>query len=344
MGLFAGLFRGREKRTSAVLMDVSTDSVAGAYATFSSRSMPTVHYVRRIPVEPRHGELVERAMLRALRALSDTLIREGAPVLTRASGSGRASTLLVSVDAPWQRTSVRTVHIEKEGRFTFTRELVAEAVGKNRASSDRLLVDESVVGAVLNGYETRDPYGKKANRASVVVLTSLIDAQITKHITAVLREAYHAEDIRYVGGNALRFQALYSAFPHEHDALIIDATNPHASLMLVRKGVFVALADIPVASGEKPWLRNLAHELSQIARNYPLPRVVFLLAREADAASIREALDGAHLEKLWLSDNPPKIIPVLANHLAGLVRQAQTAAADAQLLLMATYYHEREAR
>lgn len=323
-------------------MDVSTDSVAGAYATFSNRGMPVVQYVRRIPVEARHGELVERAMLRALRTLSNTLILEGAPALARATDSGRAATLLVSIDAPWQRTSVRTVHIEKERRFTFTREVVAEAVGKGKSSSDRLIVDENVVGAVLNGYETRDPYGKKANRASVIIMTSLIDAQIVKHITSVLREAYHAEDIRYVGGNALRFQALYSAFPHEHDALIIDATNPHASLMLVRKGVFVATADIPVASGEKAWLRNLAHELSQIAKSYPLPRGVFLLAREADVASIRQALDTAHLEKMWLSDSPPKIISVLASHLGGLVRQGQAATPDAQMLLAAQYYGERE--
>lgn len=342
MELFANLFRGKGKQTAAVLVDVGADSIGGAYATFSERGLPMMHYAKRIPVDTRHGELLERSVLRALRTLADTLIREGAPALARATGSGRAPTILVSIDAPWQKTSVRTEHIEKERKFTFTRELVAEAVGRTSSSSDKLLVDESVVGAVLNGYETRDPYGKKASRASVVVLTSLIDAQMAKHVTTVLREAYHSEDIRYAAGSSLRFQALYTAFPHERDALIIDVPGPHTSIMLVRNGLFAAIADIKDAPTATAWVRAVESELSALAKTYPLPRVVFLLARDTTRVSIRETLDAARLERLWLSDHPPKTISVLPGHLGGLVRQMSAIAPDTTLLLMAFFFQARE--
>ncbi len=342
MSFLENLFGGKGRAESVILVDIGTSSVAGAYARYTGNELPVVLYTRRLPVEARDHEPQEKAMLRALKILGDTLIREGAPALLRATGSGSASAVLVSIDAPWQKTSVRTEHFEQKEPFTFTRELVTETLEKTGAKAPgKLIVDESIIGTILNGYETNDPYGKKVHRAAVVVLTSLIDERVARSIAETLQSAYHTRDIFPIAGGSLRFQAIQKAFPHERDALILDATGPTVSIALIRKGLFVAVVESPPADTKKEWVRGIGEELADLAKHYPLPRTIFLLAREEEAASLRKALDTTDLAKLWLSDNPPKIVSVLASHVVPLVRQATAATPDLLLLLMALYWKQR---
>lgn len=336
---FAGLFHDKKKSESVVLIDIGTNSVAGAYAHYADGELPVVLYTRRFPVEARESELQKLAILRALKILGDTLIKEGAPILARATGSGRSDAIIVSIDAPWQKTSVRTEHFEQMVPFVFTRGLVVAALEKNSIKvPGKLLVGESVIGTILNGYETRDPYGKKVHRASIVVLTSLIDESVAEDILSIIRGVYHTKRIQLIAGSALRCHSIQKAFPHESDALIFDETGSMTSIALVRKGIFVAIVEVPSSDTADAWVKNVEGELAEIAKRYPLPRTIFLLERESGASVLRQTIDAANIGKLWLSDNPPKIVSVLASHIVGLVRHATVASPDPHLLLMALFH------
>ena len=273
MGLFS---RNKKYAESVILIDIGTNSVAGAYARYAEGETPLLLYTRRLPIEIRGDEPHETAMLRTLLLLGNDLIREGAPVLMRATGSGHSDTILVSIDAPWQEITVRTERLERESPFIFTRSIVHTLL-KNTARTlpEKCIVDESIIGTVLNGYETAEPYGKETRRASITILASFVNKTISESIISALRGLYHAERISLIVGKSLRYQAMRAAFPHEH----------------------------------KP-----------------------------DATSLEKALDAANSGKLWISDNPPKIIPVLASHIAGSVRQTTATPPDLQFLLMALYY------
>ncbi|MHB8660633.1 MAG: hypothetical protein ACYC75_01680 [Minisyncoccota bacterium] len=336
-----GFFSSKKHTESIVLIDVGTNSVAGAYAHYKEDQAPVLLYTRRFPVEMREDESQEHAMFRALQILGTTLIREGAPILMRATGSGAASNILVSIDAPWQKTSVRIENFDQKTPFVFTKNLVAKELEKTRTTvPGMLLADESIIGTILNGYETNDPYGKKVHRASALVLTSLIDDNVAHGILAVLQNLYHTRRILPIAGSSLRYQAMRNVFPHERDALIVDATGSLTSIALIRKGLLVATAEMEDHTS-RAWVDEVAAELAELAKSYPLPRTIFLLAREADASSLQQRLDTANLGKLWLSDNPPKIVSILASHIVGLVRQTTAAVPDILLLLMALYWQHR---
>lgn len=344
MGLFDKFFHPI-RAESLVLIDVSAGSVAGAYARYKENEAPTLLYTRRVPIEIKSKEEHGLSLLRALKELGDVLIREGAPALARATGSGSADKILVSVDTPWQETKVRTEYFERETPFSFTRSMVATAMEKMSATTPgKTLADESIVGTILNGYETREPYGKKAHRASVIVLTSLIDEKISEGIAGTLRGLFHTKDIFSISGSSLRYQAMRTAFPHEHDALILDAVGPLLSIALVRKNLLIAVTEVSdaVSTNSDLWIKKVTEELTELAKQYPLPRTIFLLAQEQDVSELEKALNAAKLGGLWLSDNPPKVVPVLASHIIGSIKQVTTAPPDLQLLLMALYYQNRE--
>lgn len=341
MSIFGGLFGNEKKSESVVLVDIGADSVAGAYANARDGEIPVLLYTRRLPVEVRKGEPAQTAMQRALTMLVEALVREGAPALMRATGSGTSSSILVSINAPWQKTSVRTELIEEARPFVFTERRVKETLKKTApVEPGTMLVDESIIGTILNGYETRVPYGMEVHRAALVILTSLIDEKVAKEVITTLRLSYHQQHVLPIAGSSLRYQAVQRAFPHESDALIIDASGPSTSIALLRKGLFVSIVDVPGTDVGAAWAGHVENGLAEIGKQYPLPRTIFLLAREPDVSLLQKTLDTANLAKLWLSVNPPRMIPVLPSHIVGLVRQVSDAPPDILLLLMALYWRK----
>lgn len=335
MSVLQALFRRRARAESVALIDIGADSVAGAYARYAPGEQPVLLYTRRFPVERRESEPLERAMLRSFGVLGEALIREGAPSLARAVGTGSVGEILVSFDSPWQEISMRTEYLEQETPFVFTRALADALLEKTRGTAPlKPFAGERVIGTVLNGYGAREPYGEKARRAEVIILSSAIDTSVAEPVVSALCGIYHTERITPLTAFSLRYQAMQQAFPHERDALIIDAIGRTTSVALVRKGLLAVLAaDVPDA--------RIGGALAELAKRYPLPRTIFLLAREQDIASLRANLEPANLGSLWLSNDPPKLVSVGSGALGALVRQSSASSPDLMLALMALYARPR---
>lgn len=342
MGFLDIFSRSPKETESAVLIDIGTSEIAGAYVRYSQGEVPALLYTKTVPIVRHEGVPAEESMIRTLKSLGETLIREGGPLLVRIAGNGSVNMILVSIDAPWQETTVHTEHFEAQEPFVFTQSLVTKRLEETRKNpSDKALVDESIVGTILNGYETKKPYGKKVHRASVVVLTSLIERHTAACIVSTLERLYHSKNVLPIAGNSLRYQAMRALFPHEHDAIILDATNQElSSTSLVRRDLIVSLIQTKSLSTSADWAATITSELTEISKLFPLPHTIFLLAREPEADELRQKLDTVNFRSLWLSDNPPTIVPVLRTHMSAFIRQMTETPADIVLLLMSLFYSQ----
>ncbi len=325
---------------SVVLIDIGSKSVVGAYVFYKKGELPQLIYTLRLPIKPHKNENQEYALIRSLKDLCDDLIKKGAPALVRTTGNGTANRILVSFDAPWQETVVRTEIFEKESSFIFTRDLVAKRLEKTiTVPKGKILVDESIVGTILNGYVTHNPYGNKVRRASVTVLTSLVRKLTTKSIVSVIKNAYHSENIFSISGNSLRYQAIRSIFPHEHDALILDDTSKSVtSISLIRTNILTSMSQVETASDDELWVSDITNTISSIAERYPLPKTMFLITHTNKVDSVRKKLDEIRFTSLWLSENPPKIIPVLKSHLISSIQHKEIGGLTLPTLFMIIYY------
>lgn len=335
---FTDLFR-KERAESALLIEVNPAAVVGAYVRYPEKSAPSVVYVKQVPVAARIGESLEAAVGRSLDALGQSLIQEGAPALSRYSGSGSVGKIFVSIDAPWQETVVHTEKFEQKTPFLFTEELVRNALKKaEELSGERVLTEERLVSALLNGYETREPYGKHAHRATVTMLRSFLKKDIIESITGVLRKLFHTDDVRPVAARSARYQAVRKAFPHERDALIIDINEPLVSFALVRSDSAPLLHEVPAdLASDDAWLQKIVDSFADFAKAVPLPRTIFLVAREPEGKILKEALGRPDVRSLWLSEEVPSVIHILPSHMTGLVTSETTPAPDLPFLLFALY-------
>ena len=228
---------------------------------------------------------------------------------------------------------------ENEKPFVFTKKMLAQATRTaGDAPKDMLVVDESVIAVSLNGYETHEPVGKRAHRATVVVLTSLIDDHVARRIAGALKQLFHTERILSIAGSSLRYQALKQVFPHERDVLIIDASGPEISIALERKGLLSAVSELKDGeSGSPKWVQEVASVFEDLSRRFPLPRTIFLLSEKEKTEKLKKLLEGADLGRFWLSEDPPKVVPVVSGNVTGL-RSGSEAVPDLPLLLMTLFW------
>ncbi len=340
MGFFARLFNKPEAE-SILLLDIGAGSVAGAYAHFTPDAQATIAYARRLSIEPKEHEDDVSAMTRTLKELCDTLVRDGAPALARLTGSGRAEALLVSISAPWQSTMLRYEKFEDKKPFTFTRRMLDAAIRKAAVTpKGKLLVDESIVGTTLNGYETHEPFGKQVMRAQVIMLVSFIDEAVARAIAGVLRSLFHTERIPTIAGSSLRYQAVRSVFPHERNAFLLDASGPEIAISLIRKGLLVAVKELPDGEAGSPeWIGEVVNAFGEFATRYPLPRIIFILADDDHLEPVQRALEGADLGKMWLTDDPPKLVPIRMKQLPPM-KQGAEVEPDIVMQLMTLYWKE----
>lgn len=335
---FLGFFDKKGSETM-LFIDIGAASVAGAAAIRSRGEAWSFAYTKRVPIEEHPGEPIEGALTRALETVADALVSEGAPAIARAGGNPRARAMMISLDAPWQETQLRTEKIERRDAFTVTRQMLSQTLKKSLPEvAGKTPVDESVIGTIINGYETRDPFGKRGRRVSFILLTSYIATDTAERIVRTLRKRFPHAHLTTIAGPSMRYRALAAVFPHEHDALIIDATAPSVSIALVRRGLLMAVSETGPAEVESAaWMSGIESALAKLASAYPLPRTVLLLARETEVAHVRETLDSPNLGKAWLVDSPPKIISVLAGHVAQSAPHAASVAPDLVLELMLKY-------
>ena len=371
-----GLFNKKER--GAVLIDIGSSSVGGAFLYEKQGEVPTLCYTTRQDVERRDDEEIGEATVRTLKSVCDSLVSEGAACLYRVAGNAHIDTVLASVSAPWQETVVSTVSINEGAPFVFTRALMQKAVSATPPSVDRVISDTSVIATSLNGYVTDQPWGKRAERADLTVLTSTLDKVVMRGINTALRKAFHAHTIEITAFAPVAYAVLSDLYPLQKEFVLIDVSGTATDAILVKKGVIAGVSSIPkgvhdllaaargaartpgnsividparnasfgpkVAEAEAVWLSGMKKMLTEFASEHPLPRSVFLLADEGTRDFLKRLLDSSTLRTLWLSEEPLSVIPLAPEHTASVVRARGLAEGDIFLSMLALYYKERLAQ
>lgn len=377
MGLFSF---GKKHGRSVALIDIGSASVGGAYAQYRDGEQPVIYYTARVAVEPREGESITDSMLRSLAFLDRLMVEEGAPTLRRETGSGHAEEVLVSVAAPWQETVITTTRIEEKHPFTFTHRHLDFAgrgapIGKDKVRSGR-----TVIASILNGYETSNPFGKRATRADLIVLTSTIDRVALRLIQNALRKTFHTHAITVTAFAPVSYAVFRDLYPHQKDFIVLDVSGTGSDVAFVKRGLLADTHAIPYGlhdlsralrqAGQRAhlgaddiidpsanqsfakeaesirevWLESLREAFAAFSKNQALPRTVFLLADQDSRDYLKRLLEESKLRTLWLSDEPLTVLALSPANLAPFVKTRGLGEGDLFLAVLALFAARRDHR
>lgn len=370
------MFFSTKKAENIALIDIESSSVAGALARVPEEGAPVVFYSSRLPIAVHEGEAKEDALARALKLLGENLVEQGGPVLRRETGSGHVSSVLAVIGSPWNDTSVRVATIEKPQEFSFTKTVLADAIAAGRPQSGDVRREELVIATLLNGYDVNEPFGKRARRADLIILSSAVSERAASVVLEALRRTFHTDHVRLASFAPAAYAVFRDLFPHEKDFLLVHVSGEGTDLVFVKRGLLVDVASVPqgiraltdavgeirtdvappekgegvtvrkdreglmsseIASKGEAWLATLSAALRKFSERHPLPRNVFLISRAEGRAIVELLLANTSLHSLWLSDEPLSVIPFLPEHLAPYVKTRGEAGQDSVLALLALY-------
>ncbi len=363
-----GLFGGKKQRSAAVI-DISSSTVAGAFVVFPEDEAPIVPFSLRLPIQFTGEEREALPMLRALDLVIGELIEKGVPAMARATGVHHPDRVFIALGAPWQQTAVETFAENPGKPFVFTREMLMKAVTRKESLPEgKRELQREIIATLLNGYLVADPFNKRAERAEIILLSSVADADAMMLSAKAGKRLHPKESVLVTPFQSVAYEVLRTQYRLEKEFLLLQVTEESTSIMFANRGVVIDATSIPVglsglmkssepmrtlpvnggapealsasgadASAESAWVEGVSNAFKACAERHALPRILFLVADEAAAALLKRLFDTPAIHGLWLSDEPLRVIPVISRLLSSLIRHQGDGTPDATLDLIALF-------
>jgi len=364
-----GLF-GNNRIRSAVVIDIGSTSIGGAVALFRANETPHIPYAIREAINFPDEKRSELCMVRALETVIQKLFEEGRPASLRAGGPHHIDRVFISIDSPWQDTNVESKIITDEKSFVFSREMLMGAV-KNRAPlpEGKKELHSEVVATLLNGYHTNDPYGKRAERAEILLLSSSMEGDAMNLVQRAVRRFGARQGVLISPLQSVAHSVLRAQYPHDKDFLLMLVSDEATNILFANRGIIMDAASVPIglirinearkegmrtlrinedppvqdtppetqSKDETAWAGIIADTLKEFASRHALPRIVFLVTHDGSAGALKRFLDTPQMHALWLSDESLTVIPVVTKLLSSFIRHQGNADADVTLDLLTLF-------
>jgi hypothetical protein len=241
---------GKGSETVAVL-DIRSSSIGAGFVVCPKDGAPTLAYVTRTPIDPHATEPIAEAFPRTLERTLHTLVTEGAPVLRKIAGNAKTDRVLVTITAPWQYSVVYSKTIEKEKPFIFSKEVLHETEKEApKGVEGYTQVSEMIIATLLNGYEVQNPFGKKASRAELIMLSSSVEDATREIVEKAVRKSLHQHHISWNAFMPEAYLVFRNLYPHQRDFLIMDVGNEATDVLLVKHGLLISATCMPHGVGE----------------------------------------------------------------------------------------------
>jgi len=255
---------------TVALFHVSSDSVASALVTFHDRSGSIVP---EILCETRERFKMENDITfeRFLDCMATSFVEAGRKMVNQKQGA--PDHIYVILGAPWYAAQVRSVRKEQAADGLITKRTISDIVSEETrkfkaeelaryegAGEEVTMVEEELVRVALNGYETTNPYGKRARVIELSLLLSLSPQIVTKKIQSLAASVFHRHDVSFHSFLFASSIVSRDLFALHENFLLIDVSGEVTDIACVKGGSLSHLLSFPV--GHAHFLRSVALKLS----------------------------------------------------------------------------------
>jgi len=247
---------------------IESGSVSGALIDFS----PTRKNISPVVI-PVTQQFVLKESLRTDRlkiAVTDALKQVASELSKKAKEGGKKVTTgsIIILGAPWyvSQTTVIKETFRQPTVVTkkFFDDLIKKAVAnfeKEHASSGNVsLLEQKVINAVLNGYQTNDPFNKKATDARFSLFLSVMPSDLKKQVEETLHAFFSRPIMAWQSAPLALFGGLRTLPATPNDFLILDTGAEVSELSLVRNNMLIETVSFPL--GTSSMLRSMTTTLN----------------------------------------------------------------------------------
>ena len=270
------LFSSRKNKKEVVLiLDIGSGSVAGSFVEFSADQNPKILYVKRVPIKFSlllSGTRFKKKMLGALLLLMENLNNEGLGYV-KGYSKNHIKKVYCSLASPWFVSQTKSVRIKKNKPFVITEQFISDFLKKEEEDFEDSnlskyesntkqrseIIERKLVGIKLNGYNTKNPLGKKASEARLSLFLSMSQKSILDSIEDIVSKHFYIENINFHSFTLASFSAIRDMYEAVPSFLLLDITGEVTDVSLIKSGNILRTMSYPV--GKNSLIREITKKL-----------------------------------------------------------------------------------
>lgn len=247
-----------------IIFDIGSASIGGAFASIDSSRVPEVIFsIRRdIPFQ-------EKLSFERFLASMITTMKEMFETMQKAGGGVRVDQAYCILASPWYASQTRLVRYNQPTPFLVTEKglskLIQKEIGLFRDSklfehakidnAPPEIMESKSIQMKLNGYEVKNPYGKRASELEIALYISMIPANIFSSISDVITQFWHVPKVHFSSFSFTAFDTIRDIFADESSFLFMDISGEVTDISLAKDNVLLESISFP--AGKNMLIRAL---------------------------------------------------------------------------------------
>jgi cell division ATPase FtsA len=224
-------FKKENSKEVTLIVDIGSSSVGAALVSISKGTSPQILWSNRLPVVLKNDVSKPDSLIAVTSTLETVMAAAAAKHIT-------ASKTHIILSSPWYISKTKSVKFENDLPAPVTRHSIEKLEKDARAEfiqeskSDGEVVEHRVIRTKLNGYNTPDPYNKKAKSVEVTFFVSIVPKAVLETILRVVKKHFQTENNEISSFSLVAWSTIASILPAENDFLVVDVRGEVTDLSL----------------------------------------------------------------------------------------------------------------
>ncbi|MBX4210584.1 hypothetical protein KW783_01280 [Candidatus Parcubacteria bacterium] len=244
------------------IFDIGSGSVSVGLTEIVFGKTPKIIYTARESLfsgEPPTARKLAADMLKALNTLCETLLKQLHE--KTAEMPSRIENVYCVFSSPWYVSQTKILKIEKKDPVSLSKSQLdhfledehakfEKSAKENPVTGTSKVIERRIIQTSLNGYPTRNPYGKKARHIDISMFMSLASAEILSSIRDIVEKNFHGATVSFGTFPLISFTAVSDIFASDNNYLLIDLSGEVTEVTLVKNDILMETASFPLGKNE----------------------------------------------------------------------------------------------
>ena len=260
---FSFFSKRTQNGTTALLIDIGSASVGGALVRIEAGKTP--HILGTVREDISFQE--ELSSTRFVLAMNHALDRVLKTVQSKTKDVGIPANIFCTLSSPWFILKNRHIQIARPEAFEVTPRVLEEFLNEDiehlkdelketLPPKDVRIIEKKVIQMKLNGYDVKNPYGRKVSRMELSMTAGVSSARVIQSIEKKLSNFFHTTSLHFGAFPIAAFSAVRDIFPEEKNFLFLDITGEATDVSLVNDDLLVGTISFPC--GKNFFIREIS--------------------------------------------------------------------------------------
>ncbi|HUC89053.1 MAG TPA: hypothetical protein VMR49_03420 [Candidatus Paceibacterota bacterium] len=268
------LFKQKNNARKAIIFDIGSGSVGGAFAHISSdaNSLPTIIKSFRKEIKFRgefSPDLFIKDTISALNSVAISIYNEKI---------GVPDEIVCVLASPWYLSETRTIKISKEHSFIFREKFASDLIKKeiSKLNSEYQkkykgidsvpeLIENRIMSVLLDNHRDENPIGKSAKSLEMSMLASLSPKLFLNKMRDTLSNTLNSRNISFSSFMLASYLAVRDKYVSPDSYILLDIGGEITDIGIVSRGVLETSISFPF--GKNTFLRHLCANLHMELRD-----------------------------------------------------------------------------